>query len=298
MTDNKDLIDLNSEAMIFYHVALLRGFRAAATHLGLSKSVVSTKVLTFEKRIGRKLLFRSTRDVRLTPEGEQLFESCKNLFHASQALSLSKDQFQSGLNGLITISAPHDFMVTKLVSSLRELSTVHPKLRINLLSTDSILNLEQSKVDLAIRVGAEGAGHLYKNPFFEVEFGFYCRTNATKKRTAKETLEWVLEEGVQLFRPSRERSFSLDGKQYDVRVKSQFQVNDVLSLKSLILHSDAIGVLPSFAVEEEVRSGQLVRILPEAVFKSVKYVFLSGSRRQDDPRLNTIIEHLQKMFKE
>ncbi len=297
MADNRDLIDLNSEAMIFYHVALLRGFRAAASHLGLSKSVVSSKVLTFENRIGRKLLFRSTRDVRLTPEGEKLFESCKNLFHASQALSVSKDQFQSELSGLMTISAPHDFMVTKLISSLRELSNIHPKLKFNLLSSDTILNLEQSKVDLAIRVGADGAGHLFKNPFFEVDFGFYCRPGATRKRTAKETLEWILEEGVQVFRPSRERAFTLDGRQFDVRVKSQFQVNDVLSLKSLVLHSDVIGVLPSFAVEEEMKNGQLIRLLPEATFKSVKYVFLSGSRRQDDPRLNAVIEHLQKMLR-
>jgi DNA-binding transcriptional LysR family regulator len=294
MTDNKDLIDLNFEGLIFYHVALLHGFRAAATHLGLSKSVVSAKIADLEKRIGRKLLFRSTRDVSLTPEGERFFEVCKNLFLATQQLAKVEDEFKTGLSGVFTISAPHDFMTLKLIAMLREFQQLHPKLRLNLISSDQLLNLEKSKVDLAIRVGADGANHLYRSPFFDVEFGFFCQSKLFKSWSSPE--DRLRKEGVLVFRPHRDRFFSLRGKEEALIIRNQFQVNDVVSLKNLVLDGAGIGILPIFAIERELESGELTRVLPTAVIKGVKYVFLSGSRRQEDERLDAVISFLQEQM--
>lgn len=294
MTDNKDIIDLTNEGLVFYHVALLHGFRAAASHLGLSKSVVSSKVSSLEKRIGRKLLFRSTRDVSLTPEGEIYFESCQNLFAASQKLQLKETALKGGLSGTFTISAPSDFMNISLVPALHRLQSIHPKLKLNLIGSDKLVNLEKDRINLAIRVGADGASHLFRSPFFTAEFGFYCKTSfAPTRKSEKEILEWLQAEGVFVFRPSREKSFTLNKHTYEVPVQTKFQVHDVLSLKSLVTAGAGVGILPHFAVKAEVANGEVVQLLPSAQFKSVNFVFLSGAKRQEDARLNTIIEFLQ-----
>jgi DNA-binding transcriptional LysR family regulator len=295
MTDNKDLIDLSSEALVFYHVALLRGFRAAAGHLGLSKSVVSTKIALLEGRIGRRLLFRSTRDVSLTPDGEVYFESCKALFGATEKLRLSEAGFKTGLSGLFTISAPHDFMTIWLVPALQRLQLRHPKLRFNLISTDQVMNLEKNKIDLAIRVGADGGNHLFRTSFFRVKFGFYARPHLpVVKKSEKEILAWMQEEGVYVFRPAREKSFLLNGHGKEVRVQTRFQVHDVLSLKSLILNNAGVGILPHFAVQRELELGELVELLPGAEIKGVQYLFLSGVPRREDPRLDAVMTFLQE----
>lgn len=295
MADNKDIIDLTNEGLVFYHVALLHGFRAAATHLGISKSVVSSKVSSLESRIGRKLLFRSTRDVSLTPEGEIYFESCQTLFAASQKLQIQETALKGGLTGVFTISAPSDFMNICLVPILQRLQAIHPKLRLNLIASDQVLNLEKNRINLAIRVGAEGASHLFRSSFFTAEFGFYCKlTSAPTRKSEKEVLEWIQQQGVYVFRPARERSFTLNGKTFEVPVQSNFQVHDVLSLKSLIISGAGVGILPHFAARAEVASGELVQLLPSAEFKSVNFVFLSGAKRQEDARLNTVIDFLQK----
>ncbi|HWU42483.1 MAG TPA: LysR family transcriptional regulator [Bdellovibrio sp.] len=297
MADNKTLIDLTGEGIVFYHVALLQGFRTAAAHLGLSKSVVSSKVLSLESRIGRKLLYRSTRDVSLTPEGEIYFEYCHGLFAATQKLQLSETEFKTDLSGTFTISAPSDFMTICLIPALQKFHPLHPKLRLNLVAADHVMNLEKSKIDLAIRVGAEGAGHLYRTNFFSVDFGFYCKTSlAPTKKSEKEILEWIQDEGVFVFRPGREKSFKLNGKNQDVKVRNKIQVHDVLSLKSLIMSGAGFGILPHFAIASEISSGDLVQLLPAAEFKQVNYIFLSGVRRQEDVRLNAIVEFLLKEF--
>jgi Transcriptional regulator len=293
MKDNKSIIDLSQEGIIFYHVALLRGFRAAATHLGLSKSVVSSKVSSLETRLGRRLLFRSTRDVSLTPDGEIYFQACQDLFQATQKLSVSESGLQVGLSGVFTISAPHDFMNISLIPSLAKLQARHPKLRLNLLAADQVMNLEKNKIDLAIRAGADGDAHLFRTSFMKVELGFYCRSSVVPgKMSEKETLDWLLEEGALAFRPSREKSFQLNGKTHELRMQNKFQVHDVLSLKSLIMAGGGVGILPHFAVKAEVASGELMAILPTAEFKSINFAFLSGVKRQDDARLNAVIEFL------
>jgi DNA-binding transcriptional LysR family regulator len=295
MADNKDIIDLTNEGLVFYHVALLHGFRAAATHLGLSKSVVSSKVSSLEKRVGRKLLFRSTRDVSLTPEGEVYFESCQNLFAASQKLQLKETSLKETLSGSFTISAPSDFMQLCLIPALQRLQGLHPKLRLNLISSDQLMNLEKERINLAIRVGADGAGHLYRSPFFSAEFGFYCKSSlAPTRKSEKDVLHWLQDEGVFVFRPSREKSFTLNKETHEVRVQSKFQVHDVLSLKSLVTSGVGVGILPHFAVKNEIDNGELIQLLPSAQFKSVSFVFLSGAKRQEDNRLNAIIEFLQQ----
>jgi DNA-binding transcriptional LysR family regulator len=293
MADNKQLIELTEEALIFYHVALLRGFRAAAAHLGLSKSVVSSKVSSLESRLGLKLLFRSTRDVSLTPQGEIYFSNSKAMFEASQKLRLSEGGFKAGLSGVFTISAPHDFMHIRLIPALKRFQGLHPKLRFNLVAADQVMNLEKEQVDLAIRVGADGAGHLFRTPFFSVDFGFFCHPSlAPYNKTEKEVLEWVQTEGAFLFRPGREKSFKLNGRPFEVCLHNNFQVHDVLSLKSLVLAGAGIGVLPLFSVKEEIAEQKLVQLLPGAEFKQVHYIFLSGVKRQEDARLNAVIEYL------
>lgn len=66
---------------------------------------------------------------------------------------------------------------------------------------------------------------------------------------------------------------------------------------NLVLAGAGIGILPTFAVEKEMASGELSRVLPSAVIKGLKYVFLSGSRRQDDKRLDTVISFLQEQMR-
>ena len=185
-----------------------------------------------------------------------------------------------------------------LIPTLTRFQVLHPKLKLNLLSSDRILNLEKGKIDLSIRFGADDGAHLIRNKFVALEFGFFCRADFLPERnTTKDLLDWIQEQGVYTFRPSREKHFKLGDIDYDVKSRHDFQVHDVLSLKSLILSGDRIGILPKFAVHKEVDSGVIKELLPNASIKGVNAVFLSGARRQDDARLNAIIEFLQSEAK-
>ncbi|HET8763936.1 MAG TPA: LysR family transcriptional regulator, partial [Rhodanobacter sp.] len=61
----------------FVRVVEARSFAAAAVQLGMTPSGVSRAVSRLEERIGVRLLFRSTRALRLTDDGESFYERCK-----------------------------------------------------------------------------------------------------------------------------------------------------------------------------------------------------------------------------
>lgn len=127
----------------------------------------------------------------------------------------------------------------------------------------------------------------------KVNLGLYCRpTLLAGKKSEKDLLDLIKKEGVMAFRPGRESSFQLNGKTESVQLQSRFQVHDVLSLKSLVMEGAGIGILPEFSTKNEVESGELIHILPKAQFKVIPFIFLSGSKRKEDERLNSVIEYL------
>src|SRR5688572_11437283 len=79
-----DLDDMLAIA-IFAHVAETGSFTAAAGRVGLSKSVVSTRIAALERRLGVKLLHRTTRHVAVTPEGAELHARAAEMLVAARA---------------------------------------------------------------------------------------------------------------------------------------------------------------------------------------------------------------------
>jgi DNA-binding transcriptional LysR family regulator len=81
---------------IFSRVAELASFSQAADQLGLTKGRVSTVVQHLEAHVGARLLQRTTRSVRLTPDGEQFLERCKELLADAEQLQAMFQPLASG----------------------------------------------------------------------------------------------------------------------------------------------------------------------------------------------------------
>lgn len=99
-------MELN-ELRIFARVAELGSFTQAADQLGLAKGRVSTAVQQLEVHVGTRLLQRTTRHVRLTADGEQFLERCKELIDDAEQLQAMFQPATSGLRGRLRIDMPN-----------------------------------------------------------------------------------------------------------------------------------------------------------------------------------------------
>ncbi|WP_442109981.1 LysR family transcriptional regulator [Pseudomonas sp. NUPR-001] len=142
------------DLQLFVRTAELGSLSAAARLLDLSPAVASAALKRLEQQLGTRLLARSTRNLRLTAEGEGF------LSHARRALaSLEEGQRelargQDEVSGVLQLSAPSDFGRNVLLPWLDELQREHPKLSVRLLLGDRNADLFRQPADIALRYGS------------------------------------------------------------------------------------------------------------------------------------------------
>src|SRR5262245_22846871 len=137
---------------MFVKVAELASFTRAAEHLGLSKARVSTAVRALEADIGSRLLQRSTRAVRLTPDGEEFLARAQKLVGDADDLA-SLFHAPSSLRGRVRVDMPQELARTRFIPKLPELLAAHPHLELQLGTTDRRVDVIREGFDCVLRAG-------------------------------------------------------------------------------------------------------------------------------------------------
>ena len=146
-------MDRYTELQVFVAVAESEGFAAGARRLGISPPVATRAVADLEARLGIKLLTRSTRHVRLTDAGRRYLDDTKRILtDISEA-----DEAATGINGepsgQLAITAPLLFGKMYVLPGVVDFLNRYPKMEVNALFLDRIVNLLEEGLDVGIRIG-------------------------------------------------------------------------------------------------------------------------------------------------
>ena len=136
----------------------LRAFEAAARHLSFKKAAaelyvtptaISHQIKLLERHCGRDLFRRRPRPLKLTAAGELLFPVVRDGF-ATFADVLTKVR-AGAIGGRLRITATNAFAARWLVPRLPKWREAHPRLKLDILGTDAVLDLATGEADIAIR---------------------------------------------------------------------------------------------------------------------------------------------------
>lgn len=152
MTSTSSSLELDA-LRVFAEVAELGSFTRAAERLGLPKSRVSTVVQQLEGQLGTRLLHRTTRQVRLSPDGEAFLERCQALLAEADELQSMFQQSASALRGRLRIDLPIKLARQLVIPRLPEFMAAHPQLEIELSTTDRRVDLVEEGFDCVLRIG-------------------------------------------------------------------------------------------------------------------------------------------------
>ena len=146
-------MDRFSELQIFAAVVENEGFSAGARKLGISSPVATRAVADLESRLGIKLLNRTTRYVRVTDAGKRYFEDVKRLLGDLA----DADEAAAGINGepsgQLAITAPVLFGKMFVLPGIVDYLKRYPKMGVNALFLDRVVNLLEEGLDVGIRIG-------------------------------------------------------------------------------------------------------------------------------------------------
>jgi DNA-binding transcriptional LysR family regulator len=143
-----DLNDLRYFAVIVEH----GGFSAAERITHITKSKLSRRVSLLEEKLGVRLIQRTTRKLSLTEAGQAFYEHCRAIVVEAEAAMEAVDQLRSAPAGTVKMTCPVAIVQFYLARIVADFMREHPKVRVEIESTDRVVNLIEERVDVALRV--------------------------------------------------------------------------------------------------------------------------------------------------
>ena len=253
---------------VFVSVAEAGNYARAAANLGLSRSGVGKAIARLEERTGMHLFDRSTRAIKLTDEGRAfLGEVTPLLDRLGRAAAPS---MANEIRGHLRVSTDAAFGTYLLVPALPGLIKRHPKLKLDILVRDRIDNLLLEGVDVAIRFGEPEFRDLDKRLLFESRI-VTCASSSYISRHGKPSLPEEMLEGHNCIRlmddvtgkPHACNYVNKAGERREIAPDCNVILNDAPSVMSGLLSGFGIVRALDFMVEDDLRSGRVVEILPE-----------------------------------
>ena len=253
-------------------------FRAAADRLSLSPPYVSQMVSDLEARLGRQLLYRSTRRIALTPEGEAFLPHASALSEAfTKGLDTVRDARRS-LSGRLRVSAPTVLASPAFARVLARFATAHPALRLEVDLDDRAIDPVGAQVDLALRIGDPGDDPRLARKLFTTR-GLVCGAPTTAARV---THPAGLADLTWLRSPATAPRLSLrgpDGQAFAAEPDRQMVVNNATLIRTLLQDGGCYALLPEFAVREALHAGVLAVACPDWTIPDVAVHALYTERR-------------------
>ena len=146
------MIDFN-EIKVFVTVVEAGSFIGAGKLLAMPSTSVSRKVQQLENSLGVRLLYRSTRKLSLTAQGEEYFRQCRQhlvaIDEANRFISTSQQEPQ----GTLRITSPLDFASHYVQPWINEFLASYPEIKIEMEVSDSQIDLIEDRIDIAFRTG-------------------------------------------------------------------------------------------------------------------------------------------------
>lgn len=285
--------DLN----LFLRVLDLGSISAAARSLDLSVAVASQRLKRLERSLGVRLLHRTTRQLRPTPEGVALAEQGRSLVEDLEVLTSNLSNTAKGVSGTLRVTLPATFGRQYISPLLPEFLSRHPRLRLHIDLSDQMRDLVSDGLDLAIRIGTLKdsdlvATRLASNRRVLCASPEYLRRHGVPKKP-----EDLAKHECLLMAVSRDASDTWhlrgpDGNEVAVRVQSRLKSNLGEVIRDASLGGLGISLHSTWHVCEDIRAGRLKHVLPEYQLPESGIYAVMPERRMVLPRVRAFVDLL------
>lgn len=275
---------------------------AAAQALGVTPPAVSRRLAALEKRLGVRLLNRTTRRLSLTPEGERYQADGEQILRDLEGLERSLSESRDIPHGLLRINAGFGFGRRHLGPLISDFVRLYPKVKIVLHLSDRTLDLTEHALDIGIRFGPPPdsrvlARKIAANRRLLCAAPDYLEQHGTPLEPRDLTNHQciVIRENHQAF-----NNWQLtDGKQQvTVKVRSPLAVNHGEIAVDWALAGHGIILRSEWDIAGDLRSGRLVRILDPWAGSSADIHAIYPQRHQLSAKVRAFLDFLVARFAE
>jgi LysR family transcriptional regulator, regulator for bpeEF and oprC len=293
-------------------VAVIRGgsFSAAAKRSGVPKSTISKRVQDLELALGVQLIERTTRALRLTPEGMALHTRALALLaDAEETLRLISRQ-ASEPEGRLKLSVPLLFGQTRIASIAAVYRARFPKVMLDIVLGDVRVDLIENGFDAAIRVGPLPDSTLIARTFAVAQniivaapsLAEMLKTSAGSPDEESKAFAFLKDVPTLAYTPQSDGGAvwpmhkSTARLTRDIAIEPAITVNGLSVIRDLCLAGAGAALLPQFVVADDLAAGRLIRLMPDWSGPDAALSIVHPASRFMTARLKAFIDLLIEMF--
>ncbi len=286
----------------FVRVVEAKSFAAAAAQLGMTPSGVSRAVSRLEESLGARLLYRSTRSLRLTDDGASFHARCKeilaDLAEATEALGYAARK----PTGKLRIGVPASVGRTVIIPRLAEFEQRYPDIRLELSMCDYPYDLNEEGIDCAVRVGpledssliARKIGYLRNviiaSPEYLARYGAPQSLDDLKNHRC---INYVQPNG----RP-RQWQFDTPSGQVGVDIDAHILINDAESVIQAVVSGLGITQAPHVIASCMLDFGKLELVMTDTISTGKPVWIVYPQKKHLSARVQAFIEWVREVFEQ
>lgn len=274
-------------------------FVGAADGLGFSKAAVSRHVNELEKRLGVRLLHRTTRRLSLTPEGEVFVGRCRELLSNLEEAEEEIASQGETARGLLRINVPVTFGIRRLAPLWGLFRDLHPQVRLDITLADRVVDLVEEGYDLAIRIGTLSSSSLISRQLTVTRLRVCASPGYLSAHGTPSHPDELSEHSVIAYSYwSAGDEWRLEGPrgQISVRTRACISTNNGDTCRAAALAGQGIVLQPDFVVGDDIEAGRLVELMPEYSAGELGVHAVYPSRRHVPPKVRALIAFLAEQL--
>lgn len=294
-------MDRLTQLELFVRTAEIGVLSRAADTLGISNAAASRYLNALEKRLGVRLIERTTRRLSLTQTGHDFYQRCKSLLDEMEEAESAASASLRSPSGTLTITASISFSKLHLAPILPGFMRKYPQITVSLLGSNRYYDIIDSSIDLAIRTRE-----------FEPDSNLAIRKLASTRRILAATPGYLARRGQprhvselsdhQLLiysyahRPHT-LDFSRGREKYSMRITPSIESNDGQIIRELAQADGGILIQPIYVIDDDLAAGRLVPILDDWELPTLTINAAFQERRYMPAKTRLFIEYLVNYFR-
>ncbi|MER1977766.1 MULTISPECIES: LysR family transcriptional regulator [Pseudocitrobacter] len=284
---------------LFVRAAALSSFSEAAREAGLPPAQVSSAIKRLETALNIRLFARSTRSLRLTPEGETWLPYATQMLETMQAGLQQIQTPDDEIRGTLQIAVPSDLGRNLLLGIFRQFRLRHPALKLRILFSDQVTDVFKDPVDVAFRYGTNEDASYVALPIAP-----------DNRRVLVASPEWIARNGEPVTPADlgkcdaltyvlRGRLFdrwtlTAGGETHEVQVNGTIISDDAEVIRRLAIAGEGIANKSWLDVSEDVFQGRLKLLLPDYEGDCVPLNMICPHRKQLSPAVRLLYEAVKE----
>ena len=288
-------MDRFQEMRVFAAVVDAGSFVGAADALDVSKAAVSRIVSELEARLGVRLLHRTTRRLSLTADGDVFVLRCRELLAGVEEAEAEITQRSGQAVGLLKVSAPFSYGVLRLGPLWGAFLAAHPKIEMEITLSDRFVDLVDEGFDLAVRIARLESSSLVSRRLSSTRLVLCASPQYLEQHGRPGHPSELVDHAVLAYSLlAAGDTWQFEGPEgpSTVKVHPRMRTNSGDTCRAVALSGRGIVLQPSFLVDDDLRAGTLVELMPEYQSPELGVYAVYPSRKHLLPKVRLLIDYL------